>query len=157
MPLPVKDALPQPLEDGLLLAERAALPVMLKVGVADVLAVPVSCKLPLVCPLGVDIGDAVPLAALLLLGDAQDEADAAAVDEPLLQPLWEGLPLAERAALSVMLKVGVADVLAVPVSCKLPLGSPLGVATEDAVPLTALLLLGDAQDEADAAVVDETL
>jgi hypothetical protein len=110
-----------------------------------------------VCPLGVDIGDAVPLAALLLLGDAQDEADAAAVDEPLLQPLREGLPLAERAALSVMLKVGVADVLAVPVSCKLPLESPLGVATEDAVPLTALLLLGDAQDEADAAVVDETL
>ena len=110
MPLPVKVALPQPLEDGLLLAERAALPVMLKVGVADVLAVPVSCKLPLGSPLGVIIKDAVPLTVLLLLGDAQEEAEAAAVDEPLLHPLREGLPLAERAALPVVLKVGVADV-----------------------------------------------
>jgi hypothetical protein len=83
VPPPVKDALPQPLEDGLLLAERAALPVMLKVGVADVLAVPVSCKLPLGSPLGVATEDAVPLTALLLLGDAQDEADAAVVDETL--------------------------------------------------------------------------
>jgi hypothetical protein len=130
---------------------------MLKDGVADVQAVPVSCKLLLGSPLGVIIKDAVPLTVLLLLGDAQEEAEAAVVDEPLLQPLKEGLPLTERVAESVALKEGVVDVQAVPVSRKLPLASPLGVGMEDAVPLTVLLLLGDAQGEADAAVVDEAL
>jgi len=155
--LPVKDSLPQSLEEGLPLAERTPLPVVLKDGVADVQAEPVSCKLPLGSPLGVHIEDAVPLTTLLLLGDAQEEAEAAVVDEALLQPLKEGLVLAERTPLPVVLKDGVADVQAEPVSCKLPLGSPLGVHIEDAVPLTTLLLLGDAQEEAEAAVVDEAL
>jgi len=92
---------------------------------------------------------------LLLLGDAQEEADAAVVDEPLLQPLKEGLPLAERATVSVTLKEGVVDVQAVPVGRELPLVSPLGVDIEDAVAPNELLPLVDAKKEAETKAVDE--
>jgi hypothetical protein len=94
---------------------------------------------------------------LLLLGDAQEEADAAVVAEALLQPVKEGLPLKERAAVSVTLNEGVVDGQAVPVSWKLPLESPLGVDINDAVALCELLPLKDAQEEAEGTAVDEPL
>jgi len=48
----------------------------------------------------------VALTELLPLGDAKDEAEAGAVDEPLLLLLKEGLPLTERATVSVTLEDG---------------------------------------------------
>jgi hypothetical protein len=94
---------------------------------------------------------------LLPLKDAQEEAEGTAVDEPLLLPLKEGLPLSERVTETTALTDGDMDAQVVPVRWKLPLATPLGVDKTDAVALNELLPLEDAQEEADAIAVNEPL
>ncbi len=64
---------------------------------------------------------------LLGLRDAHAEAEAAFVEEALLQPLKEGLPLTERVTVPTPLADGDNEMDEVPVPCGLPVDSPLPV------------------------------
>ncbi len=64
---------------------------------------------------------------LLGLRDAHVEAEAAFVEEALLQPLKEGLPLTERVTVPTPLADGDKEMDGVPVPCGLPVDAPLPV------------------------------
>lgn len=64
---------------------------------------------------------------LLRLGDAHEEAEAAFVEEALLQPLKEELPLTERVTVPTPLTDGEKEVDRVSVPCGLPVEAPLPV------------------------------
>ena len=64
---------------------------------------------------------------LLGLEDAHAEAEAALVEEALLQPLKEGLPLTERVTVPTPLADGDNEMDGVPVPCGLPVDAPLPV------------------------------
>lgn len=72
---------------------------------------------------------------VLRLADEHEEAEAALVEEALLQPLKEGLPLTERVTVPTALADEEVEMEGEAVKRRLPVVSPLSVAKYDLVAL----------------------
>ena len=155
---PVKEALPLPLIDGLPLAVRVTVSVTL----TDGQPLTVRLTVPVALVEGEketeSVADTDTQLVLLLLGVAQDDGEKVPVDDRLLLPLKEGLPLGVRVTVPVTLVEGEEEMETEVVKQGLPLNSALAVGgSADPVTLVVLLRLGVAQEEEEAAPVKETL
>ena len=155
---PVKETLPLPLIDGLPLAVRATVSVTLKDGQPLVVRLTVPVALKEGETETENVADTDTQLVLLLLGVAQEDGENVPVDDRLLLPLDERLPLGVRVTVSVTLVEGEEEMETEVVKQGLPLNTTLAVGgSADPVTLVVLLLLEVAQEEAEAAPVKETL